>query len=534
LIYSRELFADWIFMADIHPIQPSMRPNSELIDNLPSTVNRRHSLDLEGEIHTLLGRLGESRVEPVAYDTAWIARLGDIDNKLSAEALEWLRAHQLPDGGWGASMPLYHHDRVISTLSAIIALTLHGAAEDRPRIAVALPVLQHSLASLDQDVAGRTIAFEMLLPSLVAEATSLGLKVEDPDGVVHSMSRLRDAKLARTPKGLISRHTTMGFSAEMVGPDGLHLLDVDNLQQWDGSVSVNPAATAFFATYVRPDSTTIQYLRQVVRNGGAPAITNIDIFEFAWALWNLTRGQKSDPLIESYRDSLLDQLALAWHPEQGIAHNSTAAVPDGDDTGLVYELFAQFGRTPDPAALWHYEEETHFRCFDLESHPSVIANIHILGALRQSHHSTDHPAVQKITAFLQSEKDARHFWADKWHISPYYPTCRAIIVCSGYVDQLVDEAIDWLMQTQNPDGSWGYFSPTSEETAYALQALMVRQQQGYDVPNEMLRRAVGWLAEHVAPPYPPLWIGKSLYCPTLVVQSAIISVLRQYENNLGA
>jgi hypothetical protein len=41
----------------------------------------------------------------------------------------------------------------------------------------------------------------------------------------------------------------------------------------------------------------------------------------------------------------------------------------------------------------------------------------------------------------------------------------------------------------------------------------------------VLRRGAAWLAEHAEPPYPPLWIGKCLYCPVLVVRSAVLSAL---------
>ena len=34
-----------------------------------------------------------------------------------------------------------------------------------------------------------------------------------------------------------------------------------------------------------------------------------------------------------------------------------------------------------------------------------------------------------------------------------------------------------------------------------------------------------WLEEHMELTYPPLWIGKCLYSPQLVVRSAVISAL---------
>jgi hypothetical protein len=344
------------------------------------------------------------------------------------------------------------------------------------------------------------------------------------------MSRLRDLKLAHAPRGLIDRHTTLGFSAEMVGADGLHLLDTENLQQDDGSVSGSPAATAFFAAQVHPDPEALRCLHRAVKNGGAPHVTSSDIFEPAWALWNLTRGRKMDAEVAEIGNALLDMLIEWWDPEKGIGHNTTFPVPDGDDTSMVYELLAQFNRAPDPAALWYYENETHFRSFDLESHASVSTNIHMLGALRRAGFPVEHRAVQKIAAYLCCERIDQRFWADKWHTSPYYPTCHAVMACAGYVDDIVGNSVQWILSTQNEDGSWGFFLPTAEETAYCVQALMSWHEQGRAIPLNALARGIKWLAQHTEPPYPHLWIDKTLYCPTLVVRSAIVGALQRYAH----
>jgi halimadienyl-diphosphate synthase len=526
-------------MADIDIADAHVNSTSILVNDTASTGDgsgkgREPTLDLLGEIQTLLGRLGESRIEPVAYDTAWVARLSHVDEELAAQALEWLRAHQLPDGSWGALTPLYHHDRVISTLSALIALVHNGAPEDQPRIRAALPALQHSLARLHEDMAGRTVAFEMLLPSLVAEAKTLGLMEHEPDGVVRNMSRLRDAKLARSPNGIVNRYTTIGYSAEMVGPNGLHLLDLDNLQHEDGSVCVSPAATAFFAAYVRPDPAALQYLHRVVRGGGAPATSPIENFERAWALWNLVHaGAIDESLLPLFRTSL-DALESAWRPGHGVAMNRNFLVEDGDDTAVAAELFAFDGRATDMAAIWSFEDQHHFRSYVLESHSSVGTNLHFLGALRQAGVKLDHPAIQKIASYLHKERNDGSFWTDKWHSSPYYTTGHAVIVSTGFLNELVKKGVEWIIATQNPDGSWGHFSPTAEETAYCLQALMTWYQEGLYVPPQVLTRGAAWLVERTSPPYAPMWISKNLYCPTLIVQSAILGALRQYENEFGS
>jgi hypothetical protein len=67
-------------------------------------------------IENLIDVIGPGHMGSTAYDTAWAARLGEIDWNLSSHSLAWLAENQLPDGSWGARAPFYHHDRVICTL----------------------------------------------------------------------------------------------------------------------------------------------------------------------------------------------------------------------------------------------------------------------------------------------------------------------------------------------------------------------------------------------------------------------------------
>ena len=75
-------------------------------------------------IAQLIDEIGPGHMASTAYDTAWAARLGEIDWAISSQALAWLAENQLSDGSWGAPAPLYYHDRVICTLAAMIALSV--------------------------------------------------------------------------------------------------------------------------------------------------------------------------------------------------------------------------------------------------------------------------------------------------------------------------------------------------------------------------------------------------------------------------
>jgi halimadienyl-diphosphate synthase len=459
-----------------------------------------------------------------AYDTAWLARLSELGEPIGEQALAWLRSHQLANGSWGASEPQYYHDRLICTLAAMIALARRGDRRDRIRLQRAEEAFKTAIKGLPADPAGKTAGFEMIVPTLLTEAVGLGLVQGQDLADLKHFSRFREAKLALLP-GRISRFVTVAFSVEMAGPNERQFLDVENLQEVNASVAHSPSATAYFVLNVKQDPAALEYLRQVAVNGSAPNVAPFDVFEPAWTLWNLALTGPLDNELLALCQPHLDFLQKAWKPGLGIGHAANYTPKDGDDTAVVYEVLRRFGRPTDLKALLHYEQDVHYRCFDLEADPSISTNVHMLGALRQAGLNPEHPSVSKVVQFLFRTQTLRLFWLDKWHASPYYPTTHAVIACAGYLDWLVNDAVYWIIETQSPDGSWGYYTPTAEETAYCLQALVAWKRQGGQAPDDVLKRGAAWLADHAEPPYPPLWIGKCLYCPELVVRSAILSAL---------
>jgi halimadienyl-diphosphate synthase len=481
-------------------------------------------------ITSLITEIGPGHMGSTAYDTAWTARLGEVDWNLSSRSLAWLAENQLPDGSWGAAAPMYYHDRVLCTLAAMIALSYRGRREqdklqiERGRLALER-IVGGATQGLLADPNGATVGFEMIAPTLAAEAEKLGIIKQQGNRILGRLSRQRAKKLSYLQNNMINRRVTMAFSAEMAGTDGKHMLDVDNLQEENGSVGVSPSATAYYATYVRRgDETALNYLRGVMKpDGGMPNVAPFDIFEIAWTLWNLSfiPELKKDKKLQPH----LDFLSRAWQPKYGVGFAAGYSVKDSDDTGLVYDTLIRFGLEKDIASVLVYEEKDHFRCFDLEANPSISANIHVLGALGQAGLDHRNSSVQKVLRFLQKAKGTNHFWVDKWHSSTYYATSHAIIACAQFARELVQDAVEWVLRAQNRDGSWGTYVSTAEETAYAIQALWFWNENVAKVPRQALKNGARWLREHMDPPYPPLWIGKCLYHPSLVIRSAVISAL---------
>src|SRR5215207_974711 len=481
-------------------------------------------------IEKLVNEIGPGQMGSTAYDTAWAARLGEVDWELSSQALTWLAENQLPDGSWGAPAPMYYHDRVICTLAAMIALYHRGRREhDKAQIEKGRLALERIVGGATQgllsDPNGATVGFEMIAPTLVAEAEKLGIIKHQGDRILGRLSKLRAKKLAYLKDNMISRNVTIAFSAEMAGTDGKHMLDVKNLQESNGSVGVSPSATAYFATYIkRGDEASLRYLRSIKKpDGGMPNVAPFDIFEIAWTLWNLSfipdlkKNGKLKPFLEF--------LSNAWQPKRGVGFAAGYSVKDSDDTGLVYDTLLRFGIEKDLASVLLYEEKDHFRCFDLEANPSISANIHVLGALGQAGMDRRNSSVQKVIRFLHKAKGSNPFWVDKWHSSAYYATAHAVIACATFASVFVEDSVRWILQSQNRDGSWGTYLSTAEETAYALQALWFWNENVAKVPKPALRNGSRWLREHMELPYHPLWIGKCLYNPSLVIRSAVISAL---------
>jgi halimadienyl-diphosphate synthase len=484
------------------------------------------------DIISLLAEMGPGYMANTAYDTAWVARLGEIEPEMSKAALEWICANQLSDGSWGAKEVSYYHDKVISTLSAMIALTHQGRrAGDKKQIEKGLLALEQitnfATRGLAAAPSGPTVGFEMIAPTLVAEAEKLGIIKQQGDRILGRLKKMREIKMSKLAGIKINRHITAVFSAEMAGRDSIDLFDTENIQEPNGSVGYSPSSTAYFAKYIKPGNVkALNYLHEISKEGGVPNFAPFDVFERCWVLWNFSLLDSFQPKADELIRSHLDYLKQRWVPKIGVGFATDCVMFDSDDTSVMQRVLLRFGYEPDIEAILSYEEEKYFRCVRHEANPSVGVNIHILGVLKLAGFDKDHPAIQKILAFLHETVNQSGYWFDKWHVSPYYITSHIIIECMDYDKKLCQDALDWILKTQNPDGSWGYFGlPTAEETAFCLQALKAWHNNNGTLPSGRIEIASSWLSQNCEPPYPWMWIAKTLYYPELIIQSSILTAL---------
>jgi halimadienyl-diphosphate synthase len=420
----------------------------------------------------------------------------------------------------------------------MIALTKIGRRSiDKKSIELGLRALERitdgATQGLTTDPNGATVGFEMIIPTLVAEAEQLGIIKRQGERVLGRLSKMREAKMARIKGKLINKYITTAFSTEMVGAEGIDKLDINNLQEANGSIGHSPAATSFFALEINPgDPKALSYLRSAMSPGGGFCdLYPFESFERAYVLWNLLLVDNWNETIRNMMRPHLDYLYKAWKPGKGISFSALSCVPiDADDTIYAFDMLKQHGYDVDIEAVLSLEEEDHFRCYELEVGLSPSVNIHAMQMLLNNGYEPIHPTIKKLIRYLESVKVSNVYWTDKWHSSPYYSTTHYIIACAGYLNHLATPSVNWLLSHQNPDGSWGFFMPTAEETAECLQVLCIWEKKTGAQVNRAIEKGRNWLQNHMEPPYPPLWIGKGLYCPELIVRSTILSAMTLVNN----
>jgi halimadienyl-diphosphate synthase len=486
-------------------------------------------MSIQSEFNQVLNEMGAGRgaISPSVYDIAWIAQLNEEGLDIGKQALEWLRANQLPDGSWGEKDVFYPHERLVCTLIALNTLGKNGDKKDHTRIESSLDAIDKYMNLLDQDPFGETIGFEMIVPTLYREAQELGLLKSDHP-YLSKLSKMRQAKIDALPNGFINRNSTVIFSTEMIQPEEHALLDKPNMLEKNGSVGCSPSASVWhFKNFPESDSQALilSFLEKVVNeNRLVPYIVPIDVFEIAWSLWNLALVPNLDQEVIENSQDLLDFLESLWSP-RGLSAVSEFPVPDGDTTAMVHEVMSLFKRPLSIDGLLSFEGPDYFRCYQIESNPSISTNVHVLGALKNAGLPPDHPTAKVVRDFLYNSRITNSYWNDKWHTSPYYTTGHAVIAATNYDNELASPAVEWIVNSQLDNGGWGLYSSTAEETAYALQALSVWHMQGNKVPTDVLRKGRDWLHAHAEDQQPFLWIGKSLYKPISVVRTAILSAL---------
>jgi len=490
---------------------------------LPSDPRARW---LAQQTRQLLSRDDLGHTSRCDYDMAWVARVPDASGKSPAfpDVANALRRLQQANGGIGE--PRHPSGRAIATLVAALAMTdFDPEPQDDARIAAALAFVRRTwpLACTHPEP---TIAFELLAPALLREAATRGMDVA---GLRESSSGIGDARLARVRDHVYEPRASVGFSLEFMG-DRLDLQRAPSVLLDGGTVSGSIAATAYYAR-ATADPRALGYLRGLVDRVGADTIpygADANLWGTTWTLHHLALGG----LLASGAAPHLQRLQDALAPH-GLGWSSLAPYGDGDDTALGLCVLADHGAADLPwGTMAQYEQADFFITHLGETTPSTSVNAHVLTAAQRHPGALAREATMKVRHFLRSSQHADGQWADKWHVSPLYPTSRAVAALLPCDPGAAARGLRWIESAQRTDGSWGTGDQgTAEETAYAIHALAAAAEAGLDIARPQIDAGCRFLASA----YPSvaagtaerLWVAKDLYCPTVVVQSAVLAALAQ-------
>ncbi|WP_308169931.1 prenyltransferase/squalene oxidase repeat-containing protein [Acrocarpospora catenulata] len=471
------------------------------------------------------------QVSPSIYETG---RLVSLTPWLvgHAERVDFLLTSQGADGAWGAPDG-YGLVPTLSATEAILAVLHRGdALVDREvleeSVTRALGVLSRWLTEPGPAYPDMP-AIELIVPYLI---TLINDRVSTPLPLPEGMSgtallviRRRLASGVDLPDKLLHALEIGGDAAS--GAPAVHVTPI-------GTVGASPAATAaWLGDRGLLDKThpARRHLEAVARRHGGPVPVGmpITVFERGWVLsWLRRAGIPFDVPPEMVAD-LRAAIGPAGTP-------AGAGLPaDADTTAVALYALAALGEPYDPASLRSYETDTHFCTWPGEQGFSVSVNAHVLDAfgLYAAGRGEAVPdyyrtATEKLAKLLRDHQRPDGSWADRWHASPYYATVSCALALEDFGGEqsapAVQRAVRWVLDTQGHDGSWGRWGGTREETAYAIQILLLTRPTEDPRHADAVADGYAYLERTAdAPGGPALWHDKDLYLPLAIVRAAVLA-----------
>lgn len=522
------------------------------------------------------------QVSPSVYETG---RLVSLSPWLTGHRsrIAFLLDAQRPDGGWGAPDDGYALVPTLSATEALLSVLVRtppepgahepGAHEPGAQVPGAqvpgdleqavCAAAARGLRRLRAMLPGRPgtplpdmPAIELIVPSLVEliDRHAAGLAAHParppdlPDGPLPLPHGMDGGKLALVRDLLASGAAPPQKLMHALEIGGVASLGLARARpEPTGAIGASPAATAAWLgdrPPAEPSTPARWYLETVtaMHAGAAPVAYPLTVFERGWVLgWLIRAG-----IPVTVPPEVVLSLTAPLRPDGTPAADGLPA--DADTTAATLYALALLGAPHKPDSLWNYETPTHFCTWQGEDGFSITTNAHVLEAFGEfvASGSADRTEIGsgryeatagKVAGWLLDRQDADGAWTDRWHASPYYATACCAVALDRYggcrrSEDAVERAVKWVLETQRPDGSWGRWQGTAEETAYAVQTLLLPGAHAGREPAPDLVRAAARgrevLLRGLALPdraHPPMWHDKDLYHPAAIVRAAVLAAL---------
>ncbi|CAN1233236.1 (-)-kolavenyl diphosphate synthase TPS28, chloroplastic [Linum perenne] len=363
---------------------------------------------------------GEINISP--YDTAWVALVKDVNDNTRPQfpqSLEWIANNQLDDGSWGDADIFQTHDRILSTLGCVIALTSWKIHPDKCK--QGMKFFNENLSKLeDENIVHMPIGFEVVFPSLLELATRLNLNIPHQHPVLKHIYAAKKLKLEKIPKEILHTIPTPLLHS-LEGMDGLDWKRLLKLQSEDGSFLFSPASTAYALSQTN-DHKCFGYLTKLVNKfqGGVPTVYPVDLLDRIWAIDRLQRlGISRFFLPEIVK--CVDHIEKYWD-ERGICWARNSEVRDIDDTSMGFRILRLHGRNVSSDVFKNFEKDGEFFCFYGQSDQAItgLLDMYKASELLFPGEKILEKAKEFTYKFLR-EKQASNELLDKWIITKDLP-----------------------------------------------------------------------------------------------------------------
>nr|AEK75338.1 labda-7,13E-dien-15-ol producing bifunctional diterpene synthase [Selaginella moellendorffii] len=322
------------------------------------------------EMRKLLATLDDGEISPSAYDTAWVARIPSQSNATCPEfpeTLEWIAHNQLPDGSWGDRNHFQIYDRVLSTVSCLVALKTWNLGHDN--INKGERFLKQNIYKLTKDKGDLLCGFELIFMTMLEEAKQKGLDIPIDIPALKILQGYRQKKLQKIPLEMVhSIPTTILYSLEGL-QDHINWEKILQFIGTDGSFLSSPSATACVYMHTK-DPRCLEYLKGVVKKvkNSVPCQYAIDLFERLWIVDTLER-LGIDRYFQPEIKNILDYVYKYWSDKKGIGWGRESYLKDIDDTSMGFRLLRLHGYKVTPDVFLNFmSSEDKFFCFPGESY----------------------------------------------------------------------------------------------------------------------------------------------------------------------